>query len=707
MRDRIWAASAPGKSSSIARRWVGSLALLLAALVSLLAAPLASAVLPDGRVYEIVSPVKKNGNAAGSIGYGAVHYGISSPSGDRMLYGVTGPVEGGTRGIQILAVGNRGADGWHSFDPMAYPAGQVNYVNYIPAALQVSTDLNRFAFNINGGDLVPGNPSSPPLPNTADERSGAIYVTEPGKSISWVTKPTTSTPLPAVGETSWLYMVPAGQSPDLSTYYFSYIGTLTPEDASRAPNVNTEPAGFQKTPRGFYRWSNGSLVSYGSLPDGSFDPFGAVPAGGVPDLYGNNSMTPGTFNGQVSGDGQQVVFVSPDPTSGSGRTAQLYVRRGDAPSVLVSRSEVTGLPSASGPFKIDPPRPSSGSVNFSYAYGSLDGSHVYFESTDALTSDAPVSAVEKAYMFDVASKDLHYLAGVRGEPIAAAPDLSKFIYGREAGFGANNKSRVGIWDGSTATDFAESSAKKKVLNGRSTTDGKVFVFETNQAIPGFNNGAGSWEQVYRYDVPSAELSCISCPPDAVTPESNGELSHSQTNEPQVPADGKLVDARGISADGQRVFFDTGDPLVKQDANGVRDVYMWENGKVSLISSGRSADESYFIDNSESGDDVFFTTSEGLIYDDTDGAYDIYDARVGGGFSLVGPPAPCSSGCQTPAASPSFHDAGSTEFNGAGNAKHRHRKSKCAKGKVRKQGKCVKKHQKSHKRTANTKQGSGK
>ena len=47
----------------------------------------------------------------------------------------------------------------------------------------------------------------------------------------------------------------------------------------------------------------------------------------------------------------------------------------------------------------------------------------------------------------------------------------------------------------------------------------------------------------------------------------------------------------------------------------------------LISSGTSPEESYYVDNSESGDDVFFVTSAGLVAQDTDGSADMYDARV--------------------------------------------------------------------------------
>ena len=93
-----------------------------------------------------------------------------------------------------------------------------------------------------------------------------------------------------------------------------------------------------------------------------------------------------------------------------------------------------------------------------------------------------------------------------------------------------------------------------------------------------------------------------------------------------PAHG-VVDERGISADGDRIFFDTPTPLVPQDTNTElagdrrhrkqfepqgRDVYEWENGVVYLISGGKSPRDSYLLDNSENGDDVFFATTEGLV-----------------------------------------------------------------------------------------------
>ncbi len=709
MRERIGARVMPGTSSTLSPRyWLGALGLIATALFCAFAAPLAQAIgLPNGRVYEQVSPVKKNGNPAGAFGFGLVYLGLADASGNRVMFGVLGASENASRGLQTVAVSDRSADGWHMFDPMPYPAGQISYTDYLPFASQFSDDLSRVSVNYSGGGLFPGNPVTGVEVGGAHQEAAAIYINDAkAKKMWWVTEPKIASPKPAVGAMKKVeYYVPAGHSPDFSTFYFSYTGTLVAEDASRTPNVIENPVGSSVSPRGLYRWHEGELINYGSLPNGSFDPYGAVQAGGVPTREDYNVASPANFNGQVSGDGTQAVFVSPDPGAGSGRVPEVYVRRGNGASKLVSKSELTGLPSESGPFGIQPPVYNGGGGQLSYAYGSEDGSHVYFESKDALTADAPVSATEKAYVFDVATEDLVYLAGVRGEPIAATPDLSSFVFSRMANGGAN-KGRVGIWTGGVATTFAESPSPKFVNDGRVSADGKVFIFGTDLAIPGFNNG-GFLEQVYRYDITTAQLECISCPPEDVSPESNAQSSHYETGEPGVEPNGKLDANRGMSADGNRVFFDTGDPLVKQDANGQRDVYMWENGKVSLISTGRSGRESYFIDNSESGNDVFFTTTEGISPADTDGSYDIYDARVGGGFTVAGPPSPCAGDCQAPETVPSFTNAGSTELNGAGNVNQRGKKPKCAKGKVRKQGKCVKKQGNAHKRAAKAKQGSGK
>ncbi len=121
-----------------------------------------------------------------------------------------------------------------------------------------------------------------------------------------------------------------------------------------------------------------------------------------------------------------------------------------------------------------------------------------------------------------------------------------------------------------------------------------------------------------------------------------------------------------------------------------------------------------MDASQSGDDVFFLTNSRLTGKDQDTAFDLYDARVGGGEVEAVKPVECSGdACQQPAVPPNDATPGSLTFNGAGNV------LECPKGKVKQKGKCVKKHKakkhhkkKSHKKhqkskRANTNRGGAK
>src|SRR5690606_39060020 len=94
--------------------------------------------------------------------------------------------------------------------------------------------------------------------------------------------------------------------------------------------------------------------------------------------------------------------------------------------------------------------------------------------------------------------------------------------------------------------------------------------------------------------------------------------------------------RNLSSEGH-VFFETLESLLPQDTNGKKDVYIWQDGELDLISTGRSSDHSQFASATPDGKDVFFVTRERLSGWDFDGHLDLYTARVGGG--LPEPPAP--------------------------------------------------------------------
>jgi hypothetical protein len=237
-----------------------------------------------------------------------------------------------------------------------------------------------------------------------------------------------------------------------------------------------------------------------------------------------------------------------------------------------------------------------------------------------------------------------------------------------------------------------------VMPAQASADGSAFLF---YAAPGkesslsqFNNGR--YAQFYRYDVASKALSCISCPPQGVVPTAPPEINFNAL-EPRT-----VQSVRRMSADGTRIFFESPDPLLTADTNGHPDVYEWENGHLYLISGGTSTVESNFFDSSESGNDVFFATEQGLLPSDEDEATDIYDARVPRPDDNP-PPAhtPCSGEvCQGPPSVPQLlTPAASATFEGLGDIPPEAEETatparkppvKCKRGLVRAHGKCVKK-----------------
>lgn len=163
------------------------------------------------------------------------------------------------------------------------------------------------------------------------------------------------------------------------------------------------------------------------------------------------------------------------------------------------------------------------------------------------------------------------------------------------------------------------------------TASKVTSYET----------AGHLE-MYVYSPASEELSCVSCMPDGQPPATNVEAS----------SDGIFMTEDG------RVFFSTGDALVPQDTDGLRDVYEYTEGHAQLISSGTSSKDSSssvllginselftagLVGVSENGTDAYFTTYDSLVGQDENGnKLKFYDARTNGGFPYSPPVSPCES-----------------------------------------------------------------
>jgi hypothetical protein len=260
------------------------------------------------------------------------------------------------------------------------------------------------------------------------------------------------------------------------------------------------------------------------------------------------------------------------------------------------------------------------------------------------------------------------------------------------------------------------------LSSRVSSNGAFIAFDSIDSITGYDNHPVHPEacahltevknspciEAFRYAAASGahgELTCAACNP-AGPPSSEFAWSLIATAATMNISPTTSAIDFSLSDSGQ-VFFSTMEKLVPADENEVSDVYEYSGGEgpsaqLHLISSGKSELPSYFMEATPDGSNIFFVTVQALLRSDTRSDYDLYDARVGGGFAepLIPPcegegchPAyPGVPGSSSPA-SASFEGKGNVHPAGTGNP----HPAKCKKGFVKKKGKCVKQRKKKSKK----------
>jgi hypothetical protein len=691
--------------------------------------------LPDGRVYEQVSPVDKNGNQAGAttdsyLVAATYHYGYVSPDGDAVLFEGTGPMGASPSGASQYFVATKNSGGSECPDNGGSPGSRWCTRALTPANYEEHEGLKQSAEPIHGGKLEYIYPSQE-ISRAMIGASGSAYAplstycgfslylvgSDPFVSATWLEQPR-GVADPVEVCTAEGKGVPVGGTPDFSTIYFTDPGTLLPEDVERAKHTGSQQFGAAW---GLYEYSEGALREAGVLPNETLSPFGAVPA--------DSGHTKARFGNQVSEDGERVFFVSPDPAAcqeygGENDCVtdppQLYVREDGQRTRLISEDALLpaggGLPAAAPDGPLMMPNETYQSQSHpgnhgAYVFASSNGAQAFFESDDRLTVTAPEGMSPKTYDFNLETGTLTYLPNVVGQIVAADKDGSAFAFVRsETG---SNVAELDLWnagpEGGSVTPIVQfpgaplshANSDNQLLpeyisEAHMSEDGSVLAFTTATNLSSAFN-SGNSEQIYRYDAVSNMLGCVSCAPVGVEPPPTGEQGSDDASMSSVsPAESfesqdgfippGVIESRGISANGDRIFFETPWPLVPQDTNTDapevptsegggfarqgRDVYEWENGVVYLISGGKSPRNSYYLDSSENGDDVFFATAEGLVPGDTDGGFDVYDARVPQpGDNPPASAVPCEgSVCQGPprVQSPLAAPASAT-FSGLGNS----------------------------------------
>jgi len=313
---------------------------------------------------------------------------------------------------------------------------------------------------------------------------------------------------------------------------------------------------------------------------------------------------------------------------------------------------------------------------------SLDGHRLYFASDGSqLVSGGP--AVQPAAIYFWQDAD-------------GSPGGTLSFVGEVTDGDLQTNDNFSLWNGTGAK------------TARVSPDGRYLVFEVSDGsglAPRYDqsrclNGAeGNANQtgngcsevyVYRADGSSPtvpDLVCASCNPSGAPGTATAWLD--LTRGASATAFTTHL-SHALSDDGRYVFFSTAEALVPEDTNGKSDAYEYDTttGRAQLISSGVDTSDSYFLDASADGRDVYFVTRQQLVGWDTDNAYDLYDARVGGGFPEPPTSTVCAAdGCQGPAAgSPVLPVLGSSSFRGAGDAravlKRRTAPLRCKRGQVK-------------------------
>jgi DNA-binding beta-propeller fold protein YncE len=622
-----------------------------------------SALLPDCRAFELVTPADTNGRAP--LGTGRERWFTTrqvSPDGNKVPFRVEGgslPGIGGTGsylGDPFMA--SRGPDGWGT-----------DYIG--PSGAEAAS-------------VMPGG-TSPDQGYSffAAEREGSAVIE--GKSTAYLRFPDGHAELLGVGS--------IGTDPEANGFLISEDGEHvifgTGAIASDSSAVQLEP---EAPP-------SGTRAIYDRTPDGVLHVVSLKP-GNIP-LTGSEK---GVYEG-ASLDGRGVAFKVNSKT--------LYLRYDNIETYEVGEDvKFAGI--AEGGSQIfytdgeqlwrfdaltgDRTPFSSGPVT--PVIVSPDGSAAYFISTSKLSSEPnPNGAGPQA------GKQNLYLSR-EGEIQFVATVTERDVVGKKGA--VEQVDGLGLWMDSIAEPTPGRLGKDP---SRTTPDGAVLLFQSRAPLAGYDPEGHS--EIYRYDSVGAQLQCLSCNP----------TGQAATADDTLQSEGREGFAlffpqawiQNLRPDGRRAIFQSLEALVPGDNDGRQDVYQWEaegvgscaqaEGCVSLISSGHSPRNDYLWAVSESGNDVFFLSSDLLLPSDLDQTPSIYDARVGGGFAEPGSAECQGEGCRPQLSPPPAIPGVQTPVQGAGdNVKT----LRCGKGKhkVKRNGKvrCVKK-KKHHKKAARSRTGS--
>jgi hypothetical protein len=624
----------------------------------------ASALLPDCRAYELVTPL----SAISPVGWNTslgIDIAMAAPNRDSVLFGSgVGTLPGfeGNGIFEGFEAVREGPGGWRT--RLLSPSGaQTGF----PAPGGISPEHEYGVWSAReswGGSLE--------IPGVGEPE----YLRRPGGALD--PRPQCS-PEGVGGEFELIGCGSIGVDPGARAIWISsgaaHLIVLTGRACFHCVAVQLEPDAAPSDTWAIYdRLPNGALEVVSMKPNG--DSFGA----------GENAFYLG-----ASSDGTAVAFEVAGTT---------YVRLDNAETIEVGEGiEFAGL-SQSGDrlfyrkggdlFAFDTatgavaPIGSDGESTFVNV--AADGSRAYFSSPVVLTGGEENDEGAKAqsgqpnlYAWDGGT--VRFLATLAAADFAGPVNLGKWMFVVETLPSGPAVHRESAFDPS-----------------RSTPDGSVLLFESHASLTGHANEGHS--AIYRYEAAGGGLVCVSCNPSEAPATADAHLQSLEGAAPLRPGD----PVANLTEDGRRAFFESPERLVPRDTDGLSDVYEWmaegsggctrNEGCLALISGGPGASADYLWALTPDGSDVFIRTADKLLgSDEDDGVPSLYDARIGGGFPEESGRGEClGEACQPSAVAPSDPTPASSGYLGAGNP-HPGARRRCPAGKrkVRRAGKtrCVK------------------
>jgi hypothetical protein len=592
--------------------------------------PIAAALLPDDRGWEMVTPPNKHGAPLQPLTEtGAVIQAAADGSAfTSVANGPLGPESQGSRSPQRSQfLSTRGPAGWSTSD-ISTPHEEISEIH-----VGSPSEYQFFSEDLSAG-LVEPEGATPLSPQTTERTP---YRREVDRTFVPLVVGCPAEPTPCPQNVREVANVPPGthfggrEFPPGSGQWHEGVEFVAATPDTRhivleSPQLLTSgfKSGFETNGRkNLYELTGDSLGLISILPNGE-----ATSEAGLEVGLG---LTASNTRGAISADGSRVVFQA---VTGEG-AKHLYlrdVRAGE--SIQLDATEV-GVGGSDAP-------------NFQIA--SVDGSRVFFTDSSRLTEDASPHG-EDLYMceielaspeLDCALTDLSVAvdsgesADVQGSldgTVSAADASGTHVYfaadgvltpepnsrgeiAHPANCGSAGEADCNLYVADTETgkvslvavlsshDDPDWKGLTSViglgnLTARSSPDGHWFTFMSTRPLTGYDNrDARSGQrdaEVFLFDAATGHLSCVSCNPTGARPQGVFDpprefLPHLLVDKPSswperwlaasIPGWTSkqfglaLYQSRYLSNSG-REFFNAADALVPADTNGVMDVYEFE------------------------------------------------------------------------------------------------------------------------------------